>query len=233
MLKQIKNKTKKQNSMLDFVLELNQKYNLKNVKLDDKVEQKKLEREKRKYCREKKMLVDIFNGHINTRSETQIIKNFKEDQENNSDIINLMSSKKSFSNKTITDFFYKKNPAPALELRHFDKQLNYLNVNQEILKNYVLNKGKFIEFYDELNKRNIRKWLYDEKSLKFCKSKILPQIKVMKIDNDVLTDDEQIKDAAIMLSDNLKETIKLIDLEGKDFLQNNLSRKLLCKKKST
>ncbi len=48
----------------------------------------------------------------------------------------------------------------------------------------------------------------------------------MNLDNDVMTDDEQIKDAGSMIKNNIKDVIKMISSEGKDYLQKNLSRKI-------
>ena len=235
-------KSSKKNSMLDFVLELNQKYNIKSIKLENKSENKKLEREKRKLHNQKGLLTNCFNGNINSHSETLFKKNFKEDQENinHKNILNKDTKiALKNNNKTITDFFKQRLSENKLN-SHIDNQQkdNYcndlpknliknVNVNSENFnKSYVANKGKFVEFFDEVNKRNIKFPLFDEKEFKFCKSKILPQIKLMKLDNDVMTDNEQIKDAASMLKENIKELIKEINSEGKDYLQKNLSRKM-------
>jgi hypothetical protein len=242
MLKKIKSKSSKTNSMLDFVLELNQKYNIKNTKLDNKADNKKLEREKRKLQNQKSLTNNYFNDQLNSQEETLIKKNFKEDQENiNHKNIPKRDLKLALvnNNKTITDFFKQKIPENKLN-SHINNHQNYYNLNnlpndlvknvnvksEKFSKRYVIGKGKFIEFFDEINKKNIKFPLYEEKEFKFCKSKILPQIKVMNLDNDVLTDEEQIKDAASMLRDNIKESIKAINNEGKDYLNKNLSRKL-------
>jgi len=242
MLKKIKTKTTKTSSMLDFVLELNQKYNIKNLKLDDKAENRKLEREKRRLKNQKPLLSICFNDSKYSQSETLVRKNFKEDQENmNLKNIPEMNSKVASNNKnkTITDFFLKKNTENKLK-SHIDNIPYYYNFNNstgQLFKNvkvnsenldkfFVKSKGKFIEFFDEVNRKNIRFPTFDEKEIKFCKSKKLPQIKLMKLDNDVMTDDEQIKDAANMLRDNLKDVIKAINSEGINYLQKNLSRKM-------
>ena len=71
--------------------------------------------------------------------------------------------------------------------------------------------------------------LIAEKELSFTQSKILPKVKFMKVDNDVLTDSEQLNDATKMMFDNLKETIKHIQNE-KDYLHKNLSKKIQWEK---
>lgn len=242
MLKKIKSKNAKTNSMLDFVLELNQKYNLKNIKPENKADSKKLEREKRRIQNQKGLINNMFNDQSNLKTDSLIKKIFTEDQENMN--LKSMNNKNlklalSINNKTITDFFKLKNTEKKLN-SHIDNQQKYYNLNdlpKEIIKNvnvnsenfskhYVVCRGKYVEFFDEVNKKNVKFPLYEEKDFKFSKSKILPQIKLMKLDNDVMTDDEQMKDAATMLKDNIKEVIKAINTEGKDYLNKNLSRKL-------
>jgi hypothetical protein len=88
---------------------------------------------------------------------------------------------------------------------------------------------KYIEFFDELNKKKLIFDYWDEKFVKFSKSDILPKVKLMKVDNDVMTDSEQRNDALAMMRDNLKQTIKLIRGE-KDYLVKNLSKKIKFKK---
>jgi len=247
MLKKIKSKNSKTNSMLDFVLELNQKYKIKNIKLEDRGENKKLEREKRRFDNKKTLTENFFNDHSNLNPENLFKKHFKEDQENMK-YKNVFNPNNTLAlksnNKTITEFFKLKSVNKSTN-SHIDNKQDYnnnsfrqnnffknLNVNSENFSKYFAqSKGKFVEFFDELNKRCIKFTSYDEKDLKFCKSKILPQIKLMKLDNDVLTEDEQIKDATTMLKDNIKEAIKTINSEGKEYLQKNLSRKMIFKKK--
>ncbi len=91
------------------------------------------------------------------------------------------------------------------------------------------NLKKYIEFYDEHNKKKVIFDHWDEKFVNFTKSAILPKVKFMKVDNDVMTDSEQRSDALAMMRDNLKQTIKLIR-EEKDYLTKNLSKKIRFKK---
>jgi len=235
--------------MLDFVLELKEKYNFKKVKFEEKSENKKIEREKRKFQIQKGLQIKNFNDNINMKAESQIKKKFREDQENfNQKIIFNKDSKKSLinKNKTMYDFFKQKVPENKLNL-HFSnnhKCYEYNNLSNKSLlkdlkfntenfeKNYVISsRGKYVDFFDEKNKKNIRFPSYEEKDFKFCKSKIIPQVKLMKLDNDVQTEDEQIKDATSMLKENMKEIIKSLNIEGKEYLQKNLSRKINFKKK--
>jgi hypothetical protein len=88
---------------------------------------------------------------------------------------------------------------------------------------------KYIEFLDQHNKKKVIFDYWEEKYVKFTQSNILPKVKLMKVDNDVMTDSEQRSDALAMMRDNLKQTIKLIR-EEKDYLSKNLSKKIRFKK---
>lgn len=238
MLRKVRSKATKTDSMLDFVMELNEMYNIKNVKVTDKVENKKLEREKRKVFNDKKFKENYFNEQTISKLSTLKKRNFKEDKEN----VNTKNQSKDSirlpllnNNKMITEFFKQKIPESKNYLNnHIDqiKNAKFISTSEINIKNQASNKGKFVEFFDDQNCRYRKLPSFEEKDLKFCKSKILPQVKLMTLDNDVLTEDEQIKDATAMLKDNLKDTIKLINAEGKEYLNKNLSRKLLVKKKS-
>ncbi len=187
MLKKIKSKNTKTNSTLDFVLELNQKYKIKNTKLESKVDNKKLERDKRKLQKKKVLINNIFNDHANSQSETLLKINLGEDLENinHQNILNR-DAKLAFNNnnKIITDFFKHRFVENNLNSTIYNKQKYYncnnfpytfiksVNVNYESFnKCYVKSKGKLIDFFDEANKRNIKFNLFDEKNLSFAKVK--------------------------------------------------------------
>ena len=146
----------------------------------------------------------------------------------------LSNCKTSSNNKQITDFFSK-----ALTRNNsFSKNKNLSeNANNNIIKladsrigkNKALPKAKQIEFFDEFNGKMRSMPLYEEKDFKFFKSKIFAPIKVMALDDDVMTEDEQAKDAFNMLKDNLKETIKLAK-GNNDYLTENVSYTLTVKK---
>lgn len=197
--------------MLDFVLEMSENYRIEKVQFDSVKDQRKFTKEKGRGLL--KMADRVFNGHDVSRLLANGNKNFVEDKEN--DKPKFQTSQKKISegekNLSIKNFFHSKHiPDPITS------SVKILNQTP---------KAKRIEFYDEYNKKNVRMVQYDEKDFKFTKSKILPPVKWMKVDNDVMTDDEQLGDALKMMRDNLKETIKLIQNE-KDYLNKNLSRKM-------
>lgn len=88
------------------------------------------------------------------------------------------------------------------------------------------------EFYDEFNQVYVSMPKYLEKDIKFTQSEILPPVKPMTLDNDVMTDPEQMGDAIEMMKDNLSEAIKLIK-GNKSYLNKNLSRKINFIKKDS
>jgi hypothetical protein len=208
MLRKIRNNVKnvgrRESSLLDFVREV------KETK-DIKVKSNTQETNKRK-LREKNSLVNVqtgFNGHLRDALLTRSSKMFQEDKEN---INGKLLRNNSANSNSITNYF-----------KPLESQISQTRVVRPLPKVYK------VDFFDEYNKKSVKMNQFDEKELDFTKSKILPQVKYMKVDNDVMTDSEQLKDAFTMMRDNLKETIKLIQ-ENKDYLQKNLSRKIKFKK---
>jgi hypothetical protein len=139
--------------------------------------------------------------------------------------------------------------------KKLDKLFNYEKKKQELKSNAFINgnlKANFsLKKFEEDNKENQKKaatfpkpqkieflgenkevfkfFKFEERNVKFTKSKILPKIKLMKVDNDVLTDSEQVKDAISMMKDNLQETINHIK-KNPDYLKKNLTNKIKFKK---
>ena len=144
-----------------------------------------------------------FNGHLRDALMTRSTKNFAEDKEN------IAQKSSNITANSITNYFKPVN-AQSRGIRTLPKLYK-------------------VDFYDEYNKKTVRMNQFNEKELEFSKSKVLPQVKMMKVDNDVMTDSEQLVDAFKMMRENLKETIKLIQ-DSKDYLFKNLSRKIKYKK---
>ena len=144
-----------------------------------------------------------FNGHLRDALMTRSSKNFAEDKEN------IAQKSSNITANSITNYFKPVN-AQSRGIRTLPKLYK-------------------VDFYDEYNKKTVRMNQFNEKELEFSKSKVLPQVKMMKVDNDVMTDSEQLVDAFKMMRENLKETIKLIQ-DSKDYLFKNLSRKIKYKK---
>jgi hypothetical protein len=208
MLRKIRNNVKnvgrRESSLLDFVREMKETKDIKIKSTTQETNKRKL--------REKNSLVNVqtgFNGHLRDALLTRSSKMFQEDKEN---INGKLLRNNSANSNSITNYF-----------KPLESQISQTRVVRPLPKVYK------IDFFDEYNKKSVKMNQFDEKELDFTKSKILPQVKYMKVDNDVMTDSEQLKDAFTMMRDNLKETIKLIQ-ENKDYLQKNLSRKIKFKK---
>jgi hypothetical protein len=88
--------------------------------------------------------------------------------------------------------------------------------------------AKKIEFVRE-NGGFIKFSQWNEKNVRFTSSKLLPKIKLMKVDNDVLTDIEQVDDAQSMMKEHLSKTLDLIK-KNSDYLRKTLSKSVRFKK---
>jgi hypothetical protein len=249
MLKKLKNKENKtkNNPILDFVMEIKQKYNQKNIRLSNRNENKKLERDLRKLKKEKSLTENYFNQNFNStlkfNGQPFSIKNqsllgkYEEDKENINQInlFNLNNvTKESNLNNKINKLCKNENLNKKGKIFNFSHGQNLKNFKEENknlqnLKNSYFSLSpstneinrKSIEFYDEFNNKKRVMPLFEEKDFQFFfKSQILPPVKFMSVDNDVLSEDEQIKDAFIMLQDNLKETIKHAKKDKKYFEKN-------------
>ena len=210
MIRKIKSNVKssklRESSLLDFVRE---------IKENSKVVTRGLKKENKRggnIIREQPLTVDIgnINGHLRDAIGTQRNKTFAEDKEN----MNLKMANNSVK--------------PSLRVNESIK--NYFKpVNSvRVLKSVKSVKMYKVDFFDEMNKRNVRMDQYQEEDIEFTQSKVLPKVKMMKVDNDVMTDPEQVEDASKMMRDNLKMAIKLIQ-ESKEiynYLNKNLSRKI-------
>lgn len=193
----IKSLQKKESSLMDFVMDIKSQFKIKNTENMTKMDRRKLSRAYENYPL--KINCDKFNGNLQTELGLRTRKKYNEEKENydgnNRKNLILVDGKQ---NTSIKKFF---------------KPLGECKM------------GKNIEFFDELNRKYLNLPLWEEKELGFPQSKILPKVKLMKVDNDVMTDEEQLNDALKMMRENLKETIKSINLD-KDFLSKNLSKKL-------
>lgn len=211
MIKKLKNNlkalNKKESSLLDFVLEINQGGKLKGVQFSSKENNNKYSRAKEKDI----LNFPLINGHSESVGPTLRKRTFAEDKENKTkQIVNFPLT--SIQNAQKTDRSIKNYFKPDGKKEHCVLTSSHFKV-------------KKIEFFDEENKKFIKMNQCDEKDVEFTKSKILPKVKMMKVDNDVMTDDEQLKDALSMMRNNLKDTIKQI-MEKEDYLNKNLSRKI-------
>ena len=216
MIKKLRSSLKNLNgrgesSMLNFVLEMSENCRIQKANFNNGKDQRTFAGEKGRGLL--KMADKVFNGHdlkgISHNAKTKFLEDKENDKPQNK--IYQKNNSKFEKNLSIKSFFQTK------ELK------NCITSSSTILNHFP--KSKKIEFYDEYNKKNVKMIQFDEKDFKFTKSKILPSVKWMKVDNDVMTDDEQLNDTTKMMRDNLKEAIKLIQ-NDKDYLSKNLSRKI-------
>jgi hypothetical protein len=199
----------KQNSILDFI---------KDMKGISRVEHipksflnKKLLRSSNKKAKSFLTMLDDINGQGKIFFPEKTTKQYSEDKENQ-----VKKKQVNCHNKLVKSLAPLRQQNPNFQLGMLKESNTFIKIKKK-------------DYYDELNGRNIKMNLIDEKDLPFTQSKILPKVKFMKLDNDVLTDSEQLQDAKSMMFDNLKDTIKLIENQ-KDYLNKNLSRKIIWEK---
>ena len=89
--------------------------------------------------------------------------------------------------------------------------------------------NKRMELYDELTNKIYKIKKFNEDEIPFTSSKILPEIQWQDIDNDILTDDDQLKRSRKKELNWIGETIKLIQ-KNENYLTENIQRKN-CKNK--
>ena len=90
--------------------------------------------------------------------------------------------------------------------------------------------NKRMELYDELTNKIYIIKKFNEDEIPFTSSKILPEIQWQDIDNDILTDDDQLKRSRKKELNWIGETIKLIQ-KNENYLTENIQRKK-CKNKN-
>lgn len=202
MIKKLRDRTllKRESSMLDLALEINDRCKIEKIQFQSNRDQRRFNKEK---GRGMLNLSECFNGQEKKKNSPKQNKPYQEDKENKNENIGYSNNKHLSERRCLKGCSIK------------DKE--------------DAKKVKKIDFFDELTGKTLRMNSFDEKDVKFTKSKILPQVKMYTLDNDVLTDSEQIDDAFSMMRDNLKETIKLITSD-KSYLSQNLSRKIKFKK---
>ena len=102
---------------------------------------------------------------------------------------------------------------------------NNNNHNHKDFKNFerkIYTKEK-IEFIDEITFKKYRIKKFKESEIKFTKSKILPEIEWQDLDNDILTEDEQIKSSKKKELNWIGKTIELIK-KNDNYLKENLEK---------
>jgi hypothetical protein len=271
MIKKLKNKENKSknNSIIDCILEIQQKFyqNKPKIKSSNRNLNKKIEKEIRKLKKEKNLAENYFNGqNFPAKTQSSIERDFDDKENinkiNNSNLFytNRNSEINSINNKfKLSKASTRHNSISIHENFNINKNLSSLKTpkifeleEKEIINNNTnttnnikttninlnfkldlikSNSNKFIyskeiEFFDELNYSRRIMHLFEEKYFKIFetsnKNLIMPSVKIMKIDNDILSEDEQINDAFKMLMNNLKDSIKL-GKKNKNYFEDNLS----------
>lgn len=203
MIKKLRNSSSREGSLLNFALEVGQKYNISKISFTNEKDSKKFRQEKAKE-KNPSLRSNEFNEQTKIKKFLMDVKVYEENKEN---------------------VFSKINTSRNTAKLNQDKY-----TLAKLTQPLTMKPRKMIEFYDEFNGKYCKLKKFEESELPFTKSSILPKVKWMKVDNDVKTDDEQVSDALKMVRDNLKETMKLIQTE-KDYLGKNLSRKVKFNKK--
>ena len=99
---------------------------------------------------------------------------------------------------------------------------SFLKKDFKILEKKIYTKEK-IEFFDEITLKKIKIKKFKENDIPFTKSKILPEIEWQKIDNDILTDDDQIENGYKKEMNWLGDTIKKIE-KNHNYLKENIDK---------
>lgn len=185
---------------MDFLHDIKEKHKIQSVSFNNQNRRQLVSRPKRKT-----LLSNIgnFNGHAKSQFSPGLRRR-NQDNKENLNAYNTLSSLK-----------------PLLPKKSFNFQKTFQSAEKMKIKK--------IEFFDELNGKYVKKNLFEEKLLHMETRMPLPKIKDMKVDNDVMTDDEQKSDALWMMRDNLAETIKLIS-SNKAYLKTNLSKLIKFRK---
>ena len=140
----------------------------------------------------------------------------------NNDINNKINIKQHFRNKSV-----------IIKSKNFiNEKIDEIHKNNNnIIKPYYrkIYSNEYLKFENQITKipHYIKK--YKEDDITFTKNKILPEIKWLDYDNDVLTSDGQKKGAIKKELKNLGETIKRIQNNG-DFFKYNVSMYKLSQK---
>jgi hypothetical protein len=93
----------------------------------------------------------------------------------------------------------------------------------EYEKEKIIYTNRKLEFYDELTNKYYRIKKFKENELPFTSSKILPEIEWQDLDNDILTEDEQIKSSKKKELNWIGKTIELIK-KNDNYLKENLEK---------
>ena len=181
--------TRKETTLYNLMDEINQSFSINSIYVDKK--------ENRGFVRS---LKPLMHNKINGKGK----------------LCSLINQVKDYENKTNKNKVH--NPIHRIALSSISNNSNQDRMQIDDEKK-VVHKRLFtrerLDFYDELTNKTFRIKKFKEDEVTFTHSKILPEIQWQSVDNDVRTDDEQMKDAKDMLMDWLGDTIKLIKKDDK------------------
>jgi hypothetical protein len=187
-----------------------------------------------------------FHG-IQTRKSSimnDFLKEFKENIYFDNIIFDNKAQQRNYNNKiknvhnhiNINNLNNKRVPLSSLSNNYTNNIINIKN-NNNIIKNNnnnhnhkdfknferkIYTKEK-IEFIDEITFKKYRIKKFKESEIKFTKSKILPEIEWQEIDNDILTDNEQIENGYKKEMNCVGDTIKKIE-KNNNYLKDNIDK---------
>ena len=192
---------KKNSSMFDLIDELKENVSIDNIYFSSEKENKSYFRHNKHYNLKKKFndLSDINKNLTNTN-------NYKKQ---NSDNIFLHN--------------YKRKPLSSIENIQNIRRNNSFKMEIEYEKEKIIYTNRKLEFYDELTNKYYRIKKFKENELPFTSSKILPEIEWQDLDNDILTEDEQIKSSKKKELNWIGKTIELIK-KNDNYLKENLEK---------
>ena len=116
------------------------------------------------------------------------------------------------------------------------RRINFETMSPNTLKKHpksgIIHTKKKMEFINEITHHIHKIKLFKEDDVPFTKSCILPPLIIQEVENDVLTDEEQVKDGVKKELKWVNETLQKIS-EDRSYLRRNLELIKLCKHKRT
>ena len=192
---------KQSSSLFNFIDELKEKCSIDNIYFST-------EKENKSYFRHKKHnnIKRDFNGLSNVKKNFMQISNFKKQNSDNNYLHN-----------------YNRKPLSSIDNIQNIKRNNSFKMEIENEKERRIYTNCKLEFYDELTNKIYRIKKFKETELPFTSSKILPEIEWQDLDNDILTEDEQIKSSKKKELNWIGKTIELIK-KNDNYLKENLKK---------
>ena len=178
----------------------------------------------------------IDNIYFSSEKDNKSYFRYNKKNSNKRELKGLNNIKRNISNfeKKNSDMFfgnnYKRKALSSIDNIQNIKRNNLDKMEIEEKKKVKrIYTNKRMELYDELTNKIYKIKKFNEDEIPFTSSKILPEIQWQDIDNDILTDDDQLKRSRKKELNWIGETIKLIQ-KNENYLTENIQRKI-CKNK--